>query len=163
MSFITSEKPVQLHTLEKGTRFVKSFRGLPCSKIYRIGVSYPYASFSFFLCENIDTFDSELFGYSQFVFPISYPGKYPSFFDLTLFESLSFNSESFIFLEGYFDSLPSDYLESVDGIDFFVQYRKFLALYLESLQLKVDSVRSKLESFRSSSFKSLEKNPNLRS
>ncbi|MDB0599645.1 hypothetical protein PL373_14370 [Tenacibaculum maritimum] len=148
MSFTTSEKPVQLHTLEKGTRFVKSFRGLPCSKIYRLGVSYPYASFSFFLCENIDTFNSELFGHSHLVFPVSYPEKYPSFFDLTLSESLSFNSQSFIFLENYFESLPVAYLESVDGIDFVVQYRRFLALYLKSLQSKIDSVHVKVESLR---------------
>ncbi|MDB0612439.1 hypothetical protein PL371_11270 [Tenacibaculum maritimum] len=148
MSFTTSEKPVQLHTLEKGTRFVKSFRGLPCSKIYRLGVSYPYASFSFFLCENIDTFNSELFGHSHLVFPVSFPQKYPFFFYLTLSESFSFNSQSFIFLENYFESLPVAYLESVDGIDFVVQYRRFLALYLKSLQSKIDSVHVKVESLR---------------
>ncbi|WP_407264932.1 hypothetical protein R5N98_15075 [Tenacibaculum maritimum] len=146
MSFTISEKPVQLHTLEKGTRFVKSFRGLPCSKIYRLGVSYPYASFSFFLCENIDTFNSELFRDSHLVFPVSYPQEYPAFHDLVASESLSFNSESFIFLEDYFDSLPASYLKSVDGIAFIKAYNFSLTLYLYRLQSKIGSVSVKIES-----------------
>ncbi|MFL0143906.1 hypothetical protein [Tenacibaculum maritimum] len=145
MSFTTSEKPVQLHTLEKGTRFVKSFRGLPCSKIYRLGVSYPYASFSFFLCENIDTFNSELFRDSQLVFPISYPDKFPSFFDLTIFESLSFNSESFIFLQDYFDSLPFDYLLSVEGNAFVKEYILSLSVYCDNLRGKIDKSNALIE------------------
>ncbi|CAA0233124.1 hypothetical protein R8G64_11815 [Tenacibaculum maritimum] len=145
MPFTTSEKPVQLHTLEKGTRFVKSFRGLPCSKIYRLGVSYPYASFSFFLCENIDTFDSELFRDSQLVFPISYPDKYPTFYDLVTSESLSYNSESFIFLKDYFDSLPHDYIQSVEGRVFFNEYLLFLSLYCDNLRGKIDKTNSLIE------------------
>ncbi|WP_159261330.1 hypothetical protein [Tenacibaculum maritimum] len=145
MSFTTSEKPVQLHTLEKGTRFVKSFRGLPCSKIYRLGVSYPYASFIFFLCENIDTFNSELFRDSQFVFPISYPQKFPSFYDLVTSESLSFNSESFIFLQDYFDSLLFDYIQSVEGRVFVNEYLLFLSLYCDNLRGKIDKANSLIE------------------
>ncbi|MDB0613600.1 hypothetical protein PL371_17360 [Tenacibaculum maritimum] len=148
MSFTTSEKPVQLHTLEKGTRFVKSFEGFLAQKFIDLAYLILMLALVFFLCENIDTFNSELFGHSHLVFPVSYPEKYPSFFDLTLSESLSFNSQSFIFLENYFESLPVAYLESVDGIDFVVQYRRFLALYLKSLQSKIDSVHVKVESLR---------------
>ncbi|WP_407267385.1 hypothetical protein [Tenacibaculum maritimum] len=145
MSFTTSEKPVELHTLEKGTRFVKSFRGLPCSKIYRLGVSYPYAIFSFFLCENIDTFNSELFRDSQLVFPISYPDKYPTFYDLVTSESLSYNSESFIFLRDYFDSLPFDYLQSVEGNAFVKEYILSLSVYCYNLHGKIDKSKALIE------------------
>ncbi|MDB0599763.1 hypothetical protein PL373_18675 [Tenacibaculum maritimum] len=163
MSFITSEKPVQLHTLEKGTHFVKSFKGLPCSQIFKVGSLIDYCSLDYFLCEKIDGSGNLLLRECRLVFPLTSPRYYPTFPELSLSKSLSFDSESFMFLEGYFESLPAAYLESVDGIDFFVQYRRFLALYVESLQLKVDSVHAKLESFRSSSLKSfLRKNPNLK-
>ncbi|CAA0201086.1 hypothetical protein [Tenacibaculum maritimum] len=151
MSFTTSEKPVQLHTLEKGTRFVKSFRGLPCSKIYRLGISYPYASFSLFLCENIHTFNSELFPYSCLVFPISYPKKYPSFNDLVASKSLSFDLKSFQFLRDYFNSLPFDYLQSVEGSAFFEEYLHFLSSFKNNL-LDIINLQNSLLKFLNNKF-----------
>ncbi|MDB0613018.1 hypothetical protein PL371_14330 [Tenacibaculum maritimum] len=79
MSFTTSEKPVQLHTLEKGTHFVKSFKGLPCSQIFKVGSLIDYCSLDYFLFEKIDGSGNLLLRECRLVFPLTSPRCYPTF------------------------------------------------------------------------------------
>ncbi|MCD9611939.1 hypothetical protein [Tenacibaculum maritimum] len=133
MSFITSEKPVRLDTLEKGTCFVKSSKGLPCSQILKVGSLIDYCSFDYFLCEKIDGTGNLLLRESCLVIPLTSPRYYPTFNDLVTSNSLSFDLDSFQFIRDYFDSLPFDYLQSVEGNAFFKEYLHFLSLFKNNL------------------------------
>ncbi|MFL0146514.1 hypothetical protein, partial [Tenacibaculum maritimum] len=55
------------------------------------------------------------------------------------------NSESFIFLQDYFDSLPFDYIQSVEGFAFFTEYLLYLSLYCDNLRGKLDKANALIE------------------
>ncbi|MDB0602896.1 hypothetical protein PL373_17510 [Tenacibaculum maritimum] len=137
MSFIRSEKSAELHTLEYGTVFVKSIKGLPGLKIYKLGSPYCYSSFSFFLCENLRTFDTELFRDSCLVFPLTFPRKYPPLSCFLNKYSISYTRGNLFIIDNYISSLPTDYLESNDGLHFLTDYRTYLVGY--SVYLDINS------------------------
>ncbi|MFL0074668.1 hypothetical protein [Tenacibaculum maritimum] len=154
MSFITSEKPVQLHTLEKGACFVKSSKGLPCSQILKVGSLIDYSSFDYFLCEKIDGSGNLLLRECRLVFPLTSPRCYPSFSLFREKSGISYEKGNLFIIVDYIASLPADYFNSDEGILFLKDYRVYLVGYSVYLHHRLD--------FVCSSLKSLEKNPNLR-
>ncbi|MFL0073290.1 hypothetical protein [Tenacibaculum maritimum] len=155
MSFITSEKPVRLDTLEKGTHFVKSSKGLPCSQILKVGSLIDYCSLDYFLCEKIDGSGNLLLRESCLVFPLISPRYYPTFSLFLEKSGISYEKGNLFILVDYIASLPADYFNSDEGILFLKDYRVYLVGYSVYLDHRLG--------FVSSNLKSSEKNPNLKS